>query len=120
MCRCNVPRCKKTDFFNREYDAAIAVGLIFLLPTSDQLKLIASVSRRLRPGGRFVFTAPIEVGEWLDMNTGLECRSLGRDIYEKHLCGAGFRVLPTFADKGANNYYDVELVASGPDGLDAQ
>lgn len=113
-------KVQETDFFNREFDAVIAVGLIFLLPESDQLKLIASVSKSLRPEGRFLFTAPIELGEWLDMNTGLECRSLGRDIYEKHLCGAGFRVLATFADKGANNYYDVELVASGPDALNAQ
>jgi SAM-dependent methyltransferase len=101
---------QESDFFGRTYEAAIAVGLIFLLPESDQIKLISRVAEILEPGGRFLFMAPIEKGAWNDMNTGLECRSLGQESYENHLREAGFRVVATFSDKGANNYYDVERV----------
>jgi cyclopropane fatty-acyl-phospholipid synthase-like methyltransferase len=103
-------RVHEGDFFGRMYEGAIAIGLIFLLPESDQATLISRVSEILLPGGRFLFTAPIEKGAWIDMNTGLECRSLGQVSYEKYLREAGFRVVATFSDKGANNYYDVERV----------
>lgn len=101
-------RVQDSDFFNQKYEAAIAIGLIFLLPEADQAKLISRVSEILMPGGRFLFTAPIETGDWIDMNTGIKCISLGQASYEKHLQDAGFRVVSTFVDKGNNNYYDVE------------
>ena len=110
----NIPvQCAKvqeSDFFDRTFEGAIAIGLIFLLSESDQSTLISSVAKILVLGGRFLFTAPIERGDWIDMNTGLECRSLGQTIYEEHLREAGFRVVATFTDNGANNYYDVERV----------
>lgn len=102
-------KVQDTDFFGRMYEAAIAIGLIFLLPESEQAALISRVAGILAPGGRFLFTAPLEKGEWIDMNTGLECRSLGQASYEKLLREAGFEVLATFSDQGANNYYDVAL-----------
>jgi hypothetical protein len=40
------------------------------------------------------------------MNTGLECLSLGRDRYEELLIKAGCRVITTYEDEGASNYYD--------------
>jgi SAM-dependent methyltransferase len=103
-------KVQESDFFGRTYVAAIAVGLIFLLPESDQARLISRVSQILEPGGRFLFTAPIERGAWKDVNTGLECSSLGQASYENSLGEAGLRVVATFSDKGANNYYDVERV----------
>ena len=103
-------RVQESDFFGRTYEATVAVGLVFLLAESDQVRLISKVSEILEPGGRFLFTAPIEKGTWKDMTTGLECKSLGLARYEGHLTGAGFRVVDTFSDKGANNYYDVERV----------
>ena len=103
-------RVQESDFFGRMYEGAIAIGLIFLLSKSDQAALISRVSKILVPGGRFLFTAPIETGDWLDTNTGLECRSLGQASYENHLRKAGFRVVATLSDKGANNYYDVERI----------
>jgi hypothetical protein len=63
-----------------------------------------------RPRGRFPFTAPIEIGTCKDTNTGLNCTSLGRDRYKELLVDAGFRVVATHPDKGANNYYDAETV----------
>ena len=87
---------------------AVAVGLLFLLPEEDQMALIARIAKILVPGGRFLFMAPIEVGGWIDMNTGIACQSLGRVRYEACLNAAGFRVAATFIDKGENNYYDAE------------
>ena len=106
----NIPvRCERvqeSSFFGRTFEGAIAIGLLFLLPESDQAALIARVSQVVVPGGRFLFTAPLEAGTWADMNTGLECRSLGHERYEELLTQAGFRVVATHVDEGANNYFE--------------
>ncbi len=96
------------DFFGMKFDAAVAIGLLFLLSEEDQIQLISSVASRLNPGGRFLFTAPIEIGEWKDLNTGIACKSLGQEFYDMRLTLAGFRVLSNYVDQGRNNYYDVE------------
>jgi cyclopropane fatty-acyl-phospholipid synthase-like methyltransferase len=103
-------RVQDFDFFNRKFDAALAIGLVFLLPKTEQIKLISRVSEVLNNNGRFLFTAPIQTGKWTDLNTGMECHSLGQNSYEEILSSAGFRVVSTFVDKGENNYYDVERV----------
>lgn len=95
-------------FFHRNFDAAVAVGLLFLLSEKDQIDLIEKVATILVPGGRFLFMAPVETGGWTDLNTGIECLSLGRARYEACLNSAGFRIVATFVDKGGNNYYDAE------------
>ena len=46
----------------REFDGAAAIGLIFLLEEDAQRMVLEKVARGLRPGGRFLFTAPREVG----------------------------------------------------------
>lgn len=107
-------QCEKvqsSDFFNRTYHAAIAVGLLFLLPEKDQLALIERVAKILVAGGRFLFTAPIEIGTWNDLTTGILCHSLGRARYEACLNTTGFRVVRTFVDKGENNYYEAERIS---------
>jgi cyclopropane fatty-acyl-phospholipid synthase-like methyltransferase len=101
-------RVQKSSFFGRKFEGAIAIGLLFLLPESDQAALIARVSRILVPRGRFLFTAPLEVGTWADTNTGLECRSLGQERYEELLTQSDLRVVATHVDEGANNHYEVE------------
>src|SRR4051812_29760360 len=112
----NIPfRCERvqeSSFFGRKFEGAIAIGLVFLLPESEQAALIARVSSVLVPGGRFLFTAPLQVGTWADMNTGLECRSLGQARYDELLTQSGFRVVATHVDEGANNHYEVEKLAS--------
>lgn len=100
------------DYFHRTYDAALAIGLVFLLSESDQIKLFSTVSGILNPRGRFLFTAPTETGAWKDMNTGIECVSLGKERYTELLAGAEFRINSTFYDKGKNNYYDVQRCGS--------
>ncbi len=100
----------ESDYFRRKFSAVISIGLIFLLSEDEQVVLIRRVSELLSPGGRFLFTAPVESGIWADMNTGHECRSLGRERYESILREAQFRVLDTYVDEGRNHYYEVERV----------
>lgn len=100
----------ESNYFGRTFSAVISIGLIFLLCEDDQVMLIHRVSKLLLPGGRFLFTAPVEIGIWTDMNTGHECRSLGRERYESILRETQLRVLDIYVDEGRNNYYDVEQV----------
>ena len=101
-------RVQESDFFGRKYQGAIAIGLIFLLSKQEQANLISRVSEILEPGGRFLFMAPIQIGTWKDMNTGLECKSLGQERYEELLRNVGLHVVATHRDVGENNYYDAE------------
>lgn len=103
-------RVQESDFFGRKYDGAVAIGLLFLLPEPEQAALISRVAEILLPNGRFLFMAPVQVGKWNDLNTGLECMSLGRERYGELLMDAGFRVVATYMDKGENNYYDSEKI----------
>jgi cyclopropane fatty-acyl-phospholipid synthase-like methyltransferase len=100
----------ESSYFQRKYDAAIAIGLIFLLGENDQLKMLERVSGILRPGASFLFTAPLETGTWADNITGHTCISLGRDAYETALAQAGFRVVRCHEDTGRNNYYEAEKI----------
>ena len=98
----------ESDYFQRKYDAAISIGLIFLLGEEEQIKMLEKVSEILHPGASFLFTAPIEVGTWSDMNTGHACVSLGQQAYEGALEQFGFRLVRRHEDSGKNNYYEAE------------
>jgi len=74
-------KVQQFDFYNRTFDAAIAIGFVFLLSESDQVKLISNIAHKLNPGGRFVFTAPIELARWKDITTGADSHSLGYANY---------------------------------------
>ena len=63
-------------YFGRTFEAVISIGLVAFLHEDEQLALLARVSELLEPGGRFLFTAPIEMGTWRDVTTGLDCWSL--------------------------------------------
>ena len=105
-------QCKRVqdfDFFDRKFDAAIAIGLVFLLSEEDQVTLISRVSKVLNPGGRFLFSAPNKVAIWDDVCTGSLSRSLGKFKYEEILTTAGFRVRAAFTDTGNNNYFNAVL-----------
>ena len=94
------------DYFNRRFGAVIAIGLVFLLDSQQQSALFHRIASALEPGGRFLFTAPIETGTWADATTGHECGSLGRDAYENILGAAGFRIIASYEDEGRNHYYE--------------
>lgn len=107
-------KCEKvqdSDFFGKTFDAAIAIGFVFLLPEHEQAIAINRISSILRPGGDFLFTAPVETGSWQDMNTGINCISLGHEKYAELLKKSGFRIRSTFEDKGKNNYYEAERLS---------
>ena len=104
-------RVQDSDFFNRKFDAAIAIGFIFLLPESEQVELIKRISNILNPDGQFLFMAPIKTGAWLDLNTGVQCHSLGYDKYQEILKTTGLKIVSTIKDAGENNYYETKLLA---------
>lgn len=93
-------------FFDRNFDGVLAWGLIFLLSSEDQCRLIGKIAGRLRPGGRLLFTAPPLPAVWNDAMTGLESRSLGADEYRRQLAGVGLLVWREYEDEGRNHYYD--------------
>jgi SAM-dependent methyltransferase len=100
-------------FFQRQFEAALAWGLLFLLPPDTQLEVIHRVSSALRPGGRFLFTAPALACEWKDTSTGRPSLSLGRSVYEMALRQDGLQLRSTTLDEGENHYYDA-IKADGP------
>jgi len=84
------------------------VGVLFLLPADEQLKLLLHVTDILEKGGKFIFTAPVETGGWYDKITGLECVSLGSERYRSELISLGFQNIESFIDSGKNQYYACE------------
>ena len=105
-------RASQSTYFERKFGAVISIGLVFLLNAAEQAALIRRASGLIIPGGRLLFTAPLQKGTWADTTTGHECRSLGREQYESILAGAGFRVVATYEDEGRNNYYAAERVSA--------
>jgi cyclopropane fatty-acyl-phospholipid synthase-like methyltransferase len=93
-------------FFKRQFDAVVAWGLWFLLPPETQRMLIHKVAVALVSGGRFLFTAPWQIGEWQDVLTGQTSWSLGREVYLATLAAAGFELIGEYDDEGDNHYYD--------------
>ncbi len=91
-------------FFNRDFDAAVCVGLLFLLSPDNQLKVLHRVTNALRPGGRFLFTAPRQACEWQDVLTGRRSRSLGEREYERLLNASGLQLVG--AHEQDNFFYD--------------
>lgn len=109
----------ESDYFRKKFDAAISIGLIFLLNEEDQIEMLHRVSDILRPGASFLFTAPIETGRWEDITTGHKCISLGRETYQNALARAGLETLDLYEDSGKNNYYETaKIVGSVPNGID--
>ena len=92
-------------FFGRAFDAVVAWGLMFLLQTDAQEKLIAKVSKAIEPGGRFVFTSPSQQCEWSDNLTGQTSHSLGGEEYRRLLASNGLIVENETEDEGGNHYY---------------
>lgn len=91
-------------YFDRAFDAVVAVGLLFLLPESVQRRLIMRVASAIEPGGQFLFTAPRLPCTWTDAWTGQPSRSLGWDEYRAILGEAGLILVGTHADEGDNHY----------------
>lgn len=103
---CACEAAQDSEFFHRRFDAAVSVGLLFLLAGADQRDVVRRVARSLRPGGRFLFSAPREACQWQDLLTGRRSISLGADEYERLLQACGLQLVGYRVDEGENNYYD--------------
>jgi SAM-dependent methyltransferase len=97
---------EESPFFDRSFDAAVAIGLLFLLPERLQRDVVRRVADVLKPGGRFLFTAPVEGGTWPDSLTGRPSVSLGIDGYKAAIDDAGLTLVGEYLDEGENHYYD--------------
>jgi 2-polyprenyl-3-methyl-5-hydroxy-6-metoxy-1,4-benzoquinol methylase len=107
-------RCEAVEtsfFYDRTFDAAIAIGLMFLLNEQSQRLLIRRVSNAVRPGGAFLFTAPTQAVSWTDALTERKSQSLGLKVYESLLKNGGFDLLDRFSDEGDNHYYSAKKLA---------
>ena len=96
-----------SEFFHRTFDAAIAWGLMFLLPADVQRIVIGKVAKALKPGGKFLFTSPQEPLTWLDVLTKRMSISLGVEVYEKIMRANGLTLVGETLDEGDNHYYFV-------------
>lgn len=94
-----------SQFFGRGFDGVIAWGLIFLLAPNVQVNLIHKVALTLKPGGKFLFTAPHQACEWLDNLTGQKSFSLGSDAYREIVESEGLALVGEAEDEGQNHYY---------------
>jgi SAM-dependent methyltransferase len=93
-------------FFDRTFDGVLAWGLIFLLSSKDQRRLIQRFADMLVPGGRLLFTSPAKPAIWNDAMTEEESRSLGAEEYRHLLSEAGFSITSEYEDRGQNHYID--------------
>ena len=91
-------------FFARTFDAAVSIGLLFLLSEEDQATVLPRVAHALRPGGRFLFTAPRQRCEWQDVLTDRPSRSLGAREYGRLLEASGLQLVGCHAEE--NYFYD--------------
>ena len=99
--------------FGKQFDAIVAIGLMFLLPEEVQRTVILKVGAALVPAGRFLFTAPHQNCEWRDVLTGQRSVSLGTPQYEAALLHAGLAIVGNPVDDGENYYFDCQKKHAG-------
>jgi SAM-dependent methyltransferase len=92
--------------FGCQFDGVLSWGLLFLLPATVQEEVIQRVSRALKPGARFLFTAPWQAGVWADNSTSRESVSLGAVKYRELLAAADLALVREYEDEGDNHYYE--------------
>lgn len=95
-------------FFDRTFDGALAVGLVFLLPEDSQRKLLRKLAGVLKPGGGLLFSAPRQVCTWDDRLTGQRSSSLGAEAYRRILASSGLRLTGEYLDEGETYYYQAQ------------
>ncbi len=92
-------------FFERQFEAILAWGLLFLLPAPAQALVLQKAAYALLTGGKLLFTAPSQAVTWQDALTGQESCSLGAATYTALLSEAGLMLVEEFDDEGANHYF---------------
>ncbi len=101
---------ERSSFFGRTFDAALAIGLIFLLPEDGQRALIHRISDALKPGGSVLLSAPWQVCTWKDVLTDQISSSLGAEKYGQIFSEAGFRVSDMYVDECGTHYYEAQRI----------
>ena len=98
----------ESNFFGRVFDGVVAWGLMFLLPSDEQRRLIRRAAGILAPEGRLLFTSPAgtEPVVWNDSMTGRESRCLSGTEYREILSAGGLTVIREYEDEGGNHYFD--------------
>lgn len=91
--QCACEAAQESVFFHRTFDAVVSIGVLFLLSADDQREVLHHVASALRLSGRFLFTAPWQTGEWQDVLTGRQSKSLGKKAYERLLEASGLRLV---------------------------
>jgi 2-polyprenyl-3-methyl-5-hydroxy-6-metoxy-1,4-benzoquinol methylase len=99
---------EQLDEFDRQFDVAIAWGLLFLLAPEKQKIVVHNISNALNSGGRFLFTSPKEFVTWTDVITQRKSESLGAFAYQSIFQSAGLTLIAEYDDEGANHYYDAK------------
>jgi 2-polyprenyl-3-methyl-5-hydroxy-6-metoxy-1,4-benzoquinol methylase len=94
-----------SDFFGRQFDGIIAVGLLFLLSSERQEIVLQRIALTMVSNGKFLFTAPAGAVRWSDSLTGRESLSLGSARYEELLRCWEMELLGEANDQGGNHYY---------------
>lgn len=91
-------------YFDRTFDAAIAIGLVFLLSAKAQQAALVRMASAVGSGGRILFSAPEQPCQWTDTLTGRPSLSLGTQRYARIMAAVGQRLQTTCADGGGNHY----------------
>lgn len=97
--------CEEATLAQADFDAVMAVGLMFLLPIASQALLIEKSAAVLKPGGMLLFSAPLQHCSWLDVLTGRPSTSLGQQAYIRLAQQQGLRWSAEFSDEGENHYF---------------
>jgi SAM-dependent methyltransferase len=97
---------QESRLFDRTFDGVLAWGLMFLLKSEDQHRLIQRFAEILVPGSRLLFTSSAKPAAWNDGMTGLESLSLGGEQYRRLLGTVGISVAEEYEDEGENHYFD--------------
>jgi SAM-dependent methyltransferase len=96
---------ERSPFFNRTFDGIISVGLMFLLSEETQRALVYKMAAALNPGGKLLFTAPLDKVEWKDAMTEQGSRSLGAEEYRMLISTSGLSIDEEHNDEGGSHYF---------------
>lgn len=96
---------ERSPFFDLTFDGIISVGVMFLLAEENQRALIPKLAAALNPGGKLLFTSPLEKIAWADAMTNQPSRSLGAEQYRQLMLDAGLSIGEEFEDEGGNHYF---------------
>ncbi len=97
-------------FADATFDGAVAWGVMFHLPQAEEVNVIASVARILKPGGSFLFTAGDvgdDSGDHIGIMNGVEFHyySFTTEGYRRVLVDHGLQLVDFHKDQGENGYY---------------